>query len=234
MINRMIYILCAFLLPVLAYPNIEKNRPTNSIIEEFPLTKSEKADITKFLKQSNASGNFDLNVILKSAYEGNPIAMYILGQCSLGGSGGTTINKDAANLHFKMAASLGYPPALYEIFQLYATEKQDPLLALVYLNLVISQGHKEYRELYYQQTESLAKLAGPKVVQEIERIALEKIIKVSKILQDIDKRKNEYNPAISLMSDNLLSNDITYSSEHYWKPFFESEQKWKSFFHDTP
>jgi hypothetical protein len=112
---------------------------------------------------------------------------------------------------------------------MYANEKQDPLLALVYLNLTISFGHKEYRDLYYQQTELLSKVAGKKLVQEIEKIALEKTIKISKMQNEIKNHKNTYKPALALISNNVTSDDRAYG-ERYWKQFFEFQGSWEQFF----
>jgi len=133
--------------------------------------------VEEFLNSIRSSDSFELGKVLDAAHDGNAIAMYIVGQCSLSGTG-TSINRNVASQQFRMAASLGYPPALFEVSQMYANENQDPLLALVYLNLTISFGHKEYRDFYYQQTELLSKVAGKRLVQEIEKIALEKNLTV--------------------------------------------------------
>lgn len=200
----------------------------NDAIAEFELSDSEKRDVEEFLSSIKTSDSFELGKILDASHEGNAIAMYIAGQCSLSGTG-TSINRNVANQQFKMAASLGYPPALFEVTQMYANENQDPLLALVYLNLTISFGHKEYRDLYYQQTEMLSKVAGKKVVQEIEKIALEKTIKISKTQKEIKNHKNTYKPSLALIGNNVTSDDRVYS-EKYWKQFFDSQESWERFF----
>lgn len=128
-----------------------------------------------------------------------------------------------------MAASLGYAPALYEIFKYYIHEKKDPLLGLVYLNLTIGYGHREYRERYYKQTELLDKLAGPAVIHEIERIALSKTIKISKCITEIEKTKNVIEPGLSFIDNRLTISDSVYT-EVYWKPFFNTEELWRIFF----
>lgn len=203
----------------------------NNAQERFQLSDDEKRDIEKILEQTKISGTLDLNNVLARAFDGNPIAMYIAGQCSLMGAG-TIMNRAAANLYFEMAASLGYAPALYEVSSYYVCEKKDPLLSLVYLNLAISHGHREYRDLYYQQTEILTKVAGPSVVREVERIALEKTIEISKFTTKIEEKKNTYKPALSLIGGGITNLDMIYT-EGYWKQFFQSEESWKSFFGET-
>lgn len=208
------------------YPSETSSK--NDVIAEFELSDSEKRDVEEFLNSIRSSDSFELGKVLDAAHDGNAIAMYIVGQCSLSGTG-TSINRNVASQQFNMAASLGSPPALFEVSQMYANENQDPLLALVYLNLTISFGHKEYRDLYYQQTELLSKVAGKKLVQEIEKIALEKTIKISKMQNEIKNHKNTYKPALALISNNITSDDRAYG-ERYWKQFFESQGSWEQFF----
>ena len=200
----------------------------NDLLDGLQLSDSEKQDVDEFLLTIKNSGSFDLGKVLDAAHDGNPIALYIVGQCSLSGTG-TAINRSVANQNFKMAASLGYSPALFEVFQMYANENHDPLLALVYLNLTISFGHKEYRDFYYEQTKLLAKVSGKRVIQEIEKIALDKTIKISKMQTEIQNRKNTYKPALVLLSKNITSDDRVYG-EKYWKQFFESQESWEHFF----
>jgi len=213
---------------ILGFSSVYPKEARVNIPKEFQLSKVEKRDIEKCLKKVKTKGVFDLNKALEEASNGNPIAMYIVGQSCLIGAG-ISINRNAANLYLKMAASLGYAPALYQIFQIYALEKQDPLLAFVYLNLTISYGHGEYIDFYYQETEWLSKLTEPAIVKEIERIALEKDAKILKLRTEIKKHKNTFKPATMLVGQNLTMGDVIYS-EKYWKKFFKSEEKWNRFF----
>jgi len=205
----------------------------NIFTGEFELSDSEKEEVEEFFKYMTISGSFELNKAIDAAHNGNAIAMYTIGQCYLGGIAGASINRQAANLNFKMAASLGYAPAIFEIFQMYAKENKDPLLAFVYLNMTISMGHKEYRDFYYQQTDLLSKLAGKNVVHEIESIALKKMIKITKMQNEVENRKNTYKPALKLIANNITSDDDAYS-EKYWKQFFESQASWEQFFGINP
>lgn len=195
--------------------------------EEFQFSKAEKKEIQTFLKKIKTSDTFELGQVIDAALKGNPVAMYIAGQTSLSGIG-TSINREAANLQFEMAASLGYAPALHEVFSMYVNEG-DPLLAMVYLNLTISSGHKEYCDLYYQLTEQLSKMVGKSVVREIEKIALEKTITIANTKKDIGNRQNTYKPALTLIGQNLVSEDYIYTRD-YWKKFFESQDSWRKFY----
>ncbi len=212
------------------FPNVHSSESTSKseLSDEFQLSDSEKKGIKEFLQSIKTSDTFEFNKILDTALDGNEIAMYIAGQCSLLGTG-TSINRKVANQQFKMSASLGYPPALFEVSQMYANENRDPLLALVYLNLTISLGHKEYRNLYFQQTDLLSKVAGKSVVDQIENISLQKIIKLSEIQKGLEQSKNTYKPAIKLLSKNITSEDCIYN-EKFWKPFFVSEEAYNQFF----
>lgn len=209
------------------YPTQPKTSHIQKTAEEFQFSDAEKKEIQAFLKKIKKSDILELDKVLEAALDGDPVAMYTAGQTSLSGTG-TSINREVANLQFKMAASLGYAPALHEIFSMYVIEG-DPLLALIYLNLTISSGHKEYRDLYYQQTEQLSKLVGKFVVQEIERIALEKIIAIANAQRDIESRKNTYKPALTLVGRNLVSGDLIYTKD-YWKKFFKSQDSWEKFY----
>lgn len=215
---------------VFGFPNVHSSESISKsdLSDGFQLSDSEKKGVEEFLQSIKTSGTFEFNKVLNAALDGNEIAMYITGQCSLMGTG-TSINRKAANQQFKMAASLGYPPALFEIFQMYANENQDPLLALVYLNLTISSGHKEYRNFYFKQTDLLSKIAGKSVVDEIEKISLQKTIQLSEIQKEFQQRKNTYKPAIKLLSKNITSEDRFYD-EKYWKQFFVSEEAYNQFF----
>ena len=209
------------------HPTQQKPSNIENPAEEFQFSEAEKKEVQAFLKKIKTSDTFELDKVIDAAYDGDPVAMYIAGQTSLSGTG-TSINREAANLHFKMAASLGYAPALHEVFSMYVTEG-DPLLALVYLNLTISSGHKEYRDLYYQQTEQLSKIAGKSVVKEIEKIALGKTVAIGNAQKDIESRKNTYKPALTLVGQNLVSYDLIYTKD-YWKRFFESQDSWEKFY----
>lgn len=193
-----------------------------NIFGEFELSTSEKEDIENFLNTVKTSELPGLDGIMKASLAGNPIAMWTLGQCYLGGLIGASLNHEAAYLQFRWAASLGYAPALFEIFRMYAHEKQDPYMAFVYLNLTISSGHPEYREFYYQQRDKFSKLYGGKIFIEIERIALEKIIKISEIRDKISGLDGTSIPSRVLLGNDITSSDFIYNDE-YWEQFFEKE-----------
>jgi hypothetical protein len=197
--------------------------------KDFELSNTEKAEIEKFINGLKSSNEFNFNKIADSAFDGNPVAMYLVGQMCLTGSGGATINRTVAMINFGMAASLGYAPALMELSVNYATEQDDPLLSLVYMNLLISYGHTEYREFYYGKTNLLSKIAGRMVVKEIENIAIKKAIKISEMQEELSVHKNIYKPAIKLIGTGITFCDSLYDKE-YWKQFFDSEQLWRQFF----
>lgn len=205
--------------------------PKSDLSDGFQLSNTEKKGLEEFLQSVQTSDTFELSKVLDAALDGDEIAMYIAGQCSLSGTG-TSINRKAANQQFKMAASLGYPPALFEVSQMYANENLDPFLALVYLNLTISAGHKEYRNFYFQQTDLLSKISGKSVVDEIEKISIQKIIKLAAIKNELKNRKNTYKSGIELVSKNITSEDHLYN-EKYWKQFFVSEDAYNQFFGKT-
>jgi hypothetical protein len=194
--------------------------------EEFQLSQLEKEDIEKFLDTIKNSENPGLNATVDAALNGNPIAMYLTGYCSLWGTQ-TSINREVAKLYFAKAASLGYAPALHEISQMYVNEHRDLLLGLVYLNLTISFGHKEYRDLYYQTTKSLSEITGKKVIQEIERLSLKKYIKILEIRSDMENRKDTYKPALVFLT---IDADDKFYDRNYWKQFFETTELWEHFF----
>ena len=229
---KTIIYLSGLILLCTSMPTLHSQEMVKNAQKEFQLTKGEKRDLEKYISKVKTKNDFNLIHILKDAYDGDPIAMYVAGQCCLLGTG-TSINQEVANLYFTMAASLGYAPALYEVAQIYCIEKQDPLLSLVYVNLTISNGHREYRDLYYKQTEIISKLYGPKIVKEIERLALEKSIKIDKFRDEIKKNENTSHPGIKLRTDNIVSYDFLITEKH-WKELFPSEEIWTTFFFRNP
>jgi TPR repeat protein len=205
-----------------------ENLPNAKIApKEFDLSDSEKKDIEVLLEKAKTDSSSLF--ICNAAHDGNPVAMYIVGKQSELGIGGMSVNRSVANLYFSMAASLGYAPAMFEIFNMYTNENQDPLLALVYLNLTISFGHKECRDFYYHQIEQTSKIAGKSIVQEIEMIALRKTIKISEFQCEMEKLKGTYNPAIKFIGGNIVSDDHVYT-EKYWEKFFNSPELSSQFF----
>jgi hypothetical protein len=202
------------------------SKASKGVISEFELTELEKTEIDKLLYSIKTSGTFELNKVLDAAYDGNPVAMYIAGQCCLLGLG-TVINRDSANIYFKMSASLGYAPALFEIFQIY--KSSHPFLALVYLNLAVSYGHREYKDCYLLHTELLSKIASTSVVREMEMIALKKSLKISEKIAEVEKLKGTVKPGIKAMTG-ICSDDFIYEKDEYWKKFFDSQEAWERFF----
>ena len=195
---------------------------------EFEFSEAEKTDIKKLIDKSKSESAESMNHIINEAFKGNPVAMYFSGYCNMWGHG-TTINKQSGKMFYKMAASLGYAPALYEIFSQYCTES-DPLLAMVYLNLTIGLGHKEYSNLYEELSEQIKDLGGKFVIQEIEMIALNKLIQIQETRIQQDNLKDTFMPGLKLMGTHSLTfEDAKYNAE-YWRPFFDSEEEWKFFF----
>lgn len=195
---------------------------------EFELSTTEKREIENLIKRLDETEDSFPLALTNAANNGDRVAMYFAGQSSLLGIG-TTINKQVATLYFKSASSLGYAPALFEIFQMYLHEKQDPLLALVYLNLTISHGHREYYDLYQKHVDWLEKFGQPLVIKEIERIAFIKSIEMEQTKSELKNKKGTYLPGLALQTRNITHLDSMYSDE-YWKEFFSSAEAWSAFF----
>lgn len=195
---------------------------------EFQFTSSEKEHMEAVLQFAKKSGKFDLNRVLEAAFDGNSYAMYIAGQCLLSGTE-APINREAANQLFKMAASIGNKPAQFELSQIYANDYQDPLLSLVYLNIVSLTRDEEFRKIYLQKEDLILKIAGERVTRKLLNIATDKHLQILDNVKELRNSENWHRFALSLMINNIASEDHIYDKK-YWKSLFSSHNGYVQFF----
>lgn len=179
---------------------------------EFQYTEKELGSLGK------AWPTFDK--MLDEAMRGNADALFAVGLCYLYGGNGLPIDLTRANMFFANAASLGHAPALDKIRALYVEDDPNIFLHQVYVNLVIAMGHTEYT-LQYHQTRSEMKEKfgehGQDIVEEIERIAEEKLNVIYKNQDDLKQKKKSNNTHMYSMSlHNITMLDSFYDIPHWF------------------
>jgi TPR repeat protein len=114
--------------------------------------------------------NKSFNDMLKDATEGDRAALYMIGMCFLVGHFDLDIDVEKATFWFIRSASLGFGPAIKQIIHT-TLENENVHLAMVYINLLASIGHREYVVSYHEHRSKAADRFGIGLVKEIERIA---------------------------------------------------------------
>lgn len=115
---------------------------------------------------------------------GNPAGLWLVGVAYLMAVRGFPLDIDRADLFFSLSGSLGFAPSLHQLATTIAAN-DNPLLAFVYFNLVISMGHPEKVSIYHKYRDGFISKGGIKVANEIEKIARYK-------RTIIDEWKNQY------------------------------------------
>lgn len=195
-----------------AHNHFSTHRVSKQTIE-FKFSNEEIKATDKWKKSS-----FD--ALIEDAHKGDAAALYMVGLCLLDGHG-MAINTGNAHDYFSASAALGFSPAIGHVRAKYMNYPSNPFLALVYTNLMISFGHKEYSQNYQEQKDLLVKTGGEKVVQEIERIALEKKAEITNIRLSLELSKDKREAALRIYDANGITSDDTRYGMEYWNNLFK-------------
>lgn len=146
-------------------------------------------------------------------------ALHLLGMAHLIGSMGLSIDVETANFCFERSASFGFAPAIKQVVH-SCFEKEDPLLASVYCNLLVSFGHKEYCVVYHDMRERTLTLMGDGVCREIERMASEKYDLILNNIENLKKEKNKkgFFERMDVDGTDITSQDVLFNA-NYWLRF---------------
>lgn len=178
---------------------------------ELEVTKEEDSASAKWKDKS-------MNDLILDVHRHDKGALYILGLCFLVGRGGLAIDVESADYYFAQSASFGFAPALDQMRITYINER-NPFLALVYQNLIISEGHSEFLNLYHEARNKILNnpTFGPKIVQEIERIAIRKKALIQRNNDVLKKRsKGNGNKPLDCKIENITEEDLVFD-EGYWQ-----------------
>jgi hypothetical protein len=177
-------------------PNREKQ-----LLVQFQSTTEEE----RYLKTHKSQ---TIQKTITSALEGEPAAIHWVGLNYLTGANGFKQDEKRAYGYFSAAAGLGYAPSMDRLKTIYLNT-DDPFMALVYVNLMIGQGHSEFKPLYeeYKKLKNL----GP-VFAEIEKIAERKRAKIAQNIEGYKGAEDKTKFIVAFMtSPGLVTEDKTLS-----------------------
>lgn len=198
--------------------NAENNTDLDSV--EFIYTEQEQLDIQKWKNKS-------MDALLKDALEGDRAALYMLGESFYFGFN-LPINIQIANSYLAQSASLGFPPALDHIANMYINNKTHGLLGLVYKNLTISFGHTEFIRNYHNlKNEAIEKSGeyGQRLFNEIERITWQKYSNIIKNQLYAQEMKTNNKPCrIGTLDKNITYEDYEYDND-YWVDVYNGDNE---------
>lgn len=165
--------------------------------DHFVLNKNEWSAIEAAGKKSFAELLDDIN---------NPASFYVLGHVVLQAQEQRS-QSDAREIKnayycFARAASLGFAPALYQMWRMFVdgVEPMPTFLALVYLNLAASE-HPELNSLYSGLRSAALNKRGSRIVQEIERIARYKKNLIAQNKSLLENTKNNEHIELRIITD---------------------------------
>lgn len=164
--------------------------------------------------------------LLQDAYQGDAVALYMMGLGYLYGKSGFPINVEYADHHFVVSALLGFAPAIDKIRGMYLeSDAPNPFLVYVYVNLTAAFGHPEYTMAYHEMRQKIGEKFGFAIVKEIERIAAEKTVKIYEAMNEVEKSKNR-TQVISrmLITGGLVAEDDLFGSK-YWEEIFKKSKE---------
>lgn len=157
--------------------------------------------------------------MVTAAFKGDRDAMFAIGLCYLYGGKGLPIDVSKANMFFAKAASLGHAPSIEKMRALYIEDSPNPFLHNVYVNLAIAMGHTEYTMQYHcirsKMVEKFGEHGKP-LVEEIERIAQEKLSIIYENLDELEKDKDSQDSdAFFLKLNDITMMDHVYDLQHW-------------------
>lgn len=190
---------------------------TNSSVEleneqeegELVYTAQEKKEILKWKHRS-------MEDLQQDAERGDKAALHNLGSYFLYGID-FPIDVQIANHLFAQSASLGFGPALDQLTKMYIFDESNAFLSMVYMNLTIACGHTEFTVKYHELRNNGLRDFGPLMMQEIERLACQKMAVIWQNQQDLAKAIDQKKWFLSMK--NIVDEDVQYSQE-YWKQFY--------------
>jgi hypothetical protein len=196
----------------IGYIDLIQKKPENTVGKsEFIFKKDELNELEKWKDQP-------FEEILSSAFSGDAAGLYVIGICFLEGTGGCTIDPRTAHAYFAASASLGYAPAIDQIRSLYLYEHQNPFLALVYENLIVSLGHPELLTSYHGLRSDLSKDLGHKFSKEIEGIAALKKKTILSNINELQKIEDKHHYIANFCLTGGIMKDDHLLGVKYWTP----------------
>lgn len=180
-------------------------------------------------KELNTMGkwkNKTMNDLLQDAYQGDEVALYMVGMSYLYGKGGFPMNVEYADKHFMVSALLGFAPAIDKIRGMYLeSDNLNPFLVYVYVNLTAVFGHSEYTMVYHESRKNMGEKFGFAIVREIERIAVEKTVKIYQAMNEIQESEDKVQTTSKmLINGGLVEGDDIFDST-YWEEIFKKNKE---------
>lgn len=148
------------------------------------------------------------------AFQGNAAALFTIGYFYLTGRAGLTIDSESANQYFAKSASLGFVPALDQLRAMHMLDLNNPFLMLVYVNLIVSLGHREYFERYNKLRDQLVKDGGLQAANEIEKIAAHKKTYISEFSKKVAADPKSFLKL--LFAEGTISDEDVLFDNEFW------------------
>lgn len=141
----------------------------------------------------------------------NAASYYILGHVALKSHGSKADQTKCAYEFFSQSASLGFSPAMYQMWRMFidGVKPMPRFLALVYLNLAATE-HPELDSLYSGFRSVTRRRSGTRIVQEIERIAQYKRNLIAQNKSLLENARNNEHLQLRIITDEDAACDDTY------------------------
>lgn len=193
------------------------NEPQKGVIE-FQFKDEELLEMNKWQDKSASD-------IYRDAFECDRAALYMLGMSFVRGP--HIIDAEKADFFFVRSASLGFAPSIKQIIN-KNFEDDNCILGIVYCNLLISLGHQEYVTIYHKLKVDLLHDFGPRIITEIERIALEKYTLINCNIEKFKKAEDKRKFFLSMSTNGFLidSQDENLDAK-YWVHFSKQQAEAK-------
>lgn len=204
------------------YTAEEQNKINSETIpdqSEFIYTEQEQKDMAKWKNKT-------MDSLVEDADKGNGAALWMIGTSFLTGSMGLPLNVEFADRYYSKSASVGFAPSIDQIFRKYVNDESNIFLGLVYKNLTISFGHTEFIKVYHNFRDKIIKNLGKdgqRIINEIERIAMQKKTIILKNQNHIQDRQND-KKACDLSLKDITDKDYQYDSD-YWLDVYNGDNE---------
>ncbi|PCI92804.1 hypothetical protein COB11_06515 [Candidatus Aerophobetes bacterium] len=163
-----------------------------------------------------------MNQMLTDANKGDSAALYMIGGCYLYGLNEMPINVKIANQYFGASALLGFGPAVDQIKFKNLEEVHNPFMMIVYTNLLASLGHREFTFIYHELRGNALQKFGLPIVEEIERLALNKKVEIYSYQEEMKKAKDKAKYISSLINGRSIESEDKKYGKDYWFAIFEA------------
>lgn len=174
------------------------------------------------LKEMSKWKNMSMGDLINDSANGDRAALYNLGMYYLLGED-VPINVNNANIFFARSASFGFAPALDKLATMYLKDASTVMLGLVYKNLVIAFGHKEFLKKYHElRDKNVQDTGGESLMNAVEEIAAQKMSAILKNQINLEKAVNKKEFCIRMK--NITEGDDEYDKS-YWLKLFMADKE---------